>query len=256
MMDRFYYDRPQVMLQIPRITWGVQRIILLTFAMFVLQLVLHPLEVLVGRPGILVEYLGFHPAWFFYGCLWMPITYMFLHGGLLHVFMNMLWVFVFGPEVERLLGTRQFIRFYLLCGICGVLATLLPYLLWGKYTTVIGASGAAMGVLVAFAMINPDRQFFLFPFPIPITAVWLVILVVLFNVIALSGGTSNISVATHFGGMLTGAFLMKAIPLYYRSRWGGFRTGVSRSEKPFSREDFMAERLRQAIERIFQNKSR
>lgn len=253
-MEHFTYQQPRMSLQLPRITWGVQRLILLNVGIFTVQLLLHPLEVFLNLQGLLVDFFGFQPAWLFRGYLWMPLTYMFLHGGLMHLFMNMLWLFVFGPDVERLLGTRQFIRFYLGCGALGVLATLFPYLLGGQYANVIGASGAAMGVLVAFAMMDPQRQFYMFPLPVPITAVWLVILVVLFNLLTLRAGASNVSVATHFGGMLSGAFLMKAIPIYHRWRFQGARIRLYDAETPET--DRVSERLREAVDKIFRNRER
>lgn len=255
-MDQYYYQQPRMTLQMPRITWGVQRLILLNAAVFMVQLVLGPLETLFNLSGVVTNLLGFQPALFFRGFLWTPITYQFLHGGLMHLMMNMLWVFMFGPEVERLLGTRQFIRFYLACGAVGVLATVLPYLLGAPYAPVIGASGAAMGVLVAFAMIDPKRQFYLFPLPVPITAVWLVILVVIFNLVTAGGGSSNISVATHFGGMLTGGILMKAIPAYHRWRFQGVKLHLYNGDEEAANADPVSERLREAVDRIFRNRKK
>ena len=255
-MEEFHYQQPRMALQLPRITWGVQRLILLNVAVFAIQLAAMPFEAFLGWQGILVDYFGFQPAWFFRGFLWLPFTYQFLHGGLMHLFMNMLWLFVFGPDVERLLGTRQFIRFYLACGAIGVLATVGPFLLTGQYATVIGASGSAMGVLVAFAMMDPQRQFYMFPLPVPITAVWLVILVVLFNLVTLSAGASSISVATHFGGMLAGAFLMKAIPMYHRWRFQKPRLRLYEQDGSDPERDRTSERLREAVDRIFRKRDR
>lgn len=231
-MQQYTFQQPRMMLQMPRVTWAVQRLILLNVVVFAIQLIFKPLETWLilqtgARSMTLLYWFGFHPGMLFLGRIWTPITYQFLHGGLMHLFMNMLWLFVFGPEVERLLGSRQFIRFYLACGAIGVLATMGPYVLSGEYAAVIGASGAAMGVLVAFAMIDPQRQFFLFPLPVPITAIWLVILVVFFNLIAMRAGDSNVSVATHFGGMAAGFCLMKAIPLYHR--WRREHAGTQRN---------------------------
>lgn len=256
MMEQYYYQQPRTTLQIPKITWGVQRLILLNAAIFAVQLAVRPLEVLFGFTGVLEHFLGFQPALFFHGFIWTPLTYQFLHGGLMHLFMNMLWLFFFGPDVERLLGTRQFVRFYIGCGVIGVLATLGPYILGGEYATVIGASGAAMGVLVAFAMIDPQRQFFLFPLPMPITAVWLVILVVVFNLVTAGAGNSSISVATHFGGMFAGWFLMKAIPKYHRWRYQGRGLHLYDADGTASGTDFVGERLRDAVDRIFRNKDK
>jgi len=72
---------------------------------------------------------------------------MYLHNGLLHLFMNMLWLFFFGPEVEHTLGTRQFVRFYILCGMLGVLFTFIPMRLFDENVSVAGASGARHGRL-------------------------------------------------------------------------------------------------------------
>ncbi len=250
-MRQYTFQQPRMMLQMPRITWAVQRLILLNAAIFALQLALRPFETwLILRYGAsnatLLHWFGFHPGLLFLGRVWTPVTYQFLHGGLMHLFMNMLWLFVFGPDVERLLGSRQFVRFYLACGALGVLATMGPFLLSGEYATVIGASGAAMGVLAAFAMIDPERQFFLFPLPVPITATWLVILVVLFNLLALRAGDSNTSVATHFGGMVAGYVLMKAIPLYHH--WKRTREG----KRPDSRDG--EEKIGEVVDNIFKFK--
>ena len=201
-----------------RITYTVQRLILANCAVFGLQLLL---DVFFGPRvahgafaappgGIFARWLAFWPAGFLAGALWQPFTYMFLHGGLLHLFLNMLWLFFFGKDVERALGTRAFLRFYLTCGAVGVLATFIPAMLWGG-ASVTGASGAVMGVLVAFAVINPEREFFLFPIPMPINARALVLIVIAMNVL-LAFQPGNTSVATHFGGMAVGFLYMKAIP--------------------------------------------
>jgi membrane associated rhomboid family serine protease len=94
---------------------------------------------------------------------------------------------------------------------------------------VVGGSGAVMGVLIAFAMTNPDREFYLIPLPVPINARALVLIVVLLNVMSAVSGT-NTSVATHFGGMLTGFAYMKLAPVF--RRWRG-----TRARKPPDDED-------------------
>ncbi|NIA15605.1 MAG: rhomboid family intramembrane serine protease, partial [Nitrospiraceae bacterium] len=158
-----------------RVTHAVQRLILLTCATFALQLILdipfgRPLRIGAGAApgGFISSWLAFQPSTVVRGALWKPFTYLFLHGGLMHLFFNMLWLFFFGPDVERALGTRQFYRFYFVCGALGVFATFLT--LGGRLAevSVVGASGAVMGMMVAFAMVNPERQFFLFPLPVPV----------------------------------------------------------------------------------------
>ena len=221
-----YYESELPHVQQPRMTWAVQRLIFANTAVFAGQLLLDipfglPVRLagFMGPPGgSLVSLLAFQPMSLLSGMLWKPLTYMFLHNDLTHLFFNMLWLFFFGPEVERVLGTRQFIRFYLLCGAVGVLATFAPLLFWGDDVSVTGSSGAAMGVMIAFAMANPDRQFFLFPLPIPVTARALVIIIVAMNILmGFQGGATSVS--THLGGMAVGYGYMKLIPrLHERQR--------------------------------------
>ena len=96
-----------------RITYAVQRLILINTAIFAFQLLL---DIPLGYPivhgeisgppgGFVITWLGFQPGAFLNGALWKPVSYMFLHGGLMHLFLNMLWLFFFGPEVERTLGS-------------------------------------------------------------------------------------------------------------------------------------------------------
>ncbi|MCX5772287.1 MAG: rhomboid family intramembrane serine protease [Candidatus Hydrogenedentes bacterium] len=210
-----------------RITRAVQRLILLNSAVFAVQLLLDvPLGgvAMFGPPGgLIAENLSFQPVSFLVGMVWQPVTYMFLHGNLMHVFFNMLWLYFFGPDVERALGTRQFVVFYLLCGALGVMATFVPLVfqvalpfLQARNVSVVGASGAVMGVMIAFAIVNPHRQFFMFPIPVPINARMLVAIVIVINLLNAAPGSPT-SVATHFGGMAVGYAYMKFIP-YFRDR--------------------------------------
>lgn len=259
-MQQYYDQDMRMSFQMPRVTWAVQRLILLNALIFTVQLLLIPAETwLTMKTGssrlTLIHWLGFHPGRFYYGFIWTPLTYQFLHGGLMHLFMNMLWLFVFGPEVERVLGSRQFIRFYLACGALGVLATGLPYFLSGGYSPVIGASGATMGVLVAFAMIDPQRKFYMFPLPVPLTATWLVILVVLFNIMGISAGDRSTSIATHFGGMLTGGLLMKGIPMF--NHWRRERLAYKEQpQKSSDRDSDFNSKIGEAVDNIFRFKDK
>jgi membrane associated rhomboid family serine protease len=201
-----------------RITWGVQSILLATTAAFALQLLL---DIPFGRGGLLGgpvydEWLAFNPATLLHGYVWSPLTYIFIHFSLSHLFFNMLMLYFFGPDVERVLGTRQFISFYLLCGALGVMANFVAVSAGGS-VSVVGASGATLGVLVAFAFVEPDRKVILFPIPIPVTARALVIIFVVFNLMSAVGGGGTTSIATHFGGMVVGYLYMKYRPAF--SAW-------------------------------------
>ena len=113
---------------------------------------------------------------------WTFVSYMFVHGGLLHLLANMLMLYVFGTAVESRMGSRPFLLYYLYCGVGAalfsvLLAGLMPV---GPF---VGASGAILGVAVAFAMYWPDAELIVFPIPVPIKARTLVIALVVLDVI-------------------------------------------------------------------------
>src|SRR5688572_9209900 len=106
--------------------------------------------------------------------VWQLGTYMFLHGGLFHIIFNMLALWMFGTELERIWGTRYFLKFYFVCGVGAALLTvvfsLLPFDFAGALyrALIIGASGAIYGLLLAYALYFPNRpilMFLLFPVP-------------------------------------------------------------------------------------------
>lgn len=241
-----------------RVTWAVQRLILWTGAAYAAYLVALPLDALIVKSqGFdLLEHLAFTPGAFVRGELWQPVTYLFLHGGLMHLAVNMLTLFFFGPDVEREIGTPQFFRMYFFCGVISVLATLLPFILNGHNPGVVGASGAVMGILVGFVMIDPQRQVFLFPFPVPITAFWMMIFIVGINIISSLQG-SGISVETHFGGMAAGYVYMKYLPRLERA-WRLRKFRVIPKPKPAPKDtgnpDF--DKLGKVVNDILKDKER
>ena len=108
--------------------------------------------------------------------LWRPLTYMFVHdpGGFGHILFNMLALWMFGVDLERRWGTQAFARYYLVTGLGAGLSQLVISLLpfegtAGLYTvSVVGASGAVYGVILAWALLFPHRQvLFMFVFPLP-----------------------------------------------------------------------------------------
>ena len=149
---------------------------------------------------------------------WQPLTHMFMHGGFWHILFNMYTLVMFGSVVERALGTKDYIIFYLITGLGAVaLHTGVEWLeityLGGSLaaammTPMVGASGAIYGVLVAFAMLYPNaRMTLIFP-PITLDAKWWVgIFVALELLLGITGSQVSIAHFAHLGGALFG-FLM------------------------------------------------
>jgi membrane associated rhomboid family serine protease len=146
---------------------------------------------------------------------WQLVTYAFLHGSYLHIFGNMFALLIFGPDVERLFGTRYFILFYFVCAISAALAqmvvtTIVP----NAFGPTIGASGAIFGILLAYGMAFPRRQL-LFMFVIPIRAWLFVTLYGLFELyMGVFGYEQGVAHFAHIGGMVGGYLLIR----YWRAR--------------------------------------
>jgi membrane associated rhomboid family serine protease len=152
---------------------------------------------------------------------WTIITYMFLHGGFGHIFFNMLALYFFGPPVEQRMGGNRFITLYLVSGIVGALFSIVLGI------PVIGASGAVMGVSLAFARFWPRQQVLIWGV-LPIEARWLVIIYAAIDVLGFAGyGTRGIANLAHLGGF-AGALLYL---LYLERRQGARRFKTATTPK-------------------------
>jgi membrane associated rhomboid family serine protease len=139
------------------------------------------------------------------GRIWQVVTYMFLHGGPLHIIVNMLCLAVFGGEIEDALGTRRFLWLYFGCGILGGLGWLV--LSGSGLSYCIGASGAVFGVLGTFAALFPERRITLLVFfvlPVTMTARTMAIGLGLVAVLSTIWDRGNIAHAAHLGGGVAG----------------------------------------------------
>ena len=140
---------------------------------------------------------------------WQIGTYAFLHGSFEHLFFNMLGLWMFGSELEQVWGRRRYLEFYAASVVAAALTQLLVNYVLGNGAPTIGASGGLFGLLLAFAMIFPNRIILLF-FVIPMKAKYLVIL---YGLIELYQGAyvMNTGVAhfAHLGGMLGGLLMLR-----------------------------------------------
>ncbi|MGD8726642.1 MAG: rhomboid family intramembrane serine protease [Gemmatimonadales bacterium] len=140
---------------------------------------------------------------------WTPVSYMFLHGGFLHLAFNMLMLFFFGPAVEERMGSQRFAAYYLVAGLGGA-ALSFGLMVTTPVAMVYGASGAVFGVALAFAIYWPDAPVYVFPLPMPIKAKWLVIfLATLSLVAAIMGARDGVGHLAHLGGFLFGFLFLR-----------------------------------------------
>ena len=174
---------------------------------FFAQMIVRPLTETFG----LIPMLVVRNLW-----VWQLGTYMFLHGGLFHILFNMLALWMFGAELERLWGTRYFLKFYFVTGIgAGLLTVLFALLPFGPsqqlyQSNIIGASGAIYGLLLAYAMYFPDRPIYMyFLFPIPAKFFVLIMGAIAFYA-SFSGASGGVANATHLSGLLVAYLYLKS----------------------------------------------
>lgn len=146
--------------------------------------------------------------------LWQLGTYMFLHAGIFHLLFNMLALWMFGTELERIWGTRYFVKFYLLTGIgAAVLTVIAAFLPFGfavalRHSIVVGASGAIYGLLLAYALYFPDRPIYMYMvFPIP--AKYFVMIMGALAFYSSLSDNSGVASTAHLGGLIVGYVLLK-----------------------------------------------
>lgn len=202
-------------------------------------------------PGM-TNLFGLHYWQASYFHIYQFITYMFMHGGLTHLFFNMFALWMFGCVMERTWGPQRFLTYYLVCGIgAGFIQELAQFgslfldlssqgatigqilriesilpggsMMLNGWTTV-GASGSIYGILLAFGMTYPEERMFIFPLPVPIKAKWFVIgyaAIELF--LALSNSSDGVAHVAHLGGMLFGFFLIRHWRSVARSHRSSFQ---------------------------------
>ena len=141
---------------------------------------------------------------------WQFVTHMFMHGNFMHIFFNMWSLFVFGPLLERLWGSKKFLIFYFVCGLGAALCHELVLLSQPlSNIPTVGASGAIYGLLLGFGMLYPNYVLTLVFPPVSLKAKWFVIIFAAIEMLTGILGTSDgVAHFAHLGGMLFGLILI------------------------------------------------
>jgi membrane associated rhomboid family serine protease len=206
-MNTYFFGGP--------ITRAVKALIIVNVGVFLLQVASHFLG-----SNLIALYFGLIPARITEDLmLWQLVTYMFLHGGVFHIFFNMLTLFMFGNELERYWGTPRFLKYYFITGIGAGLCSWVvsPHSL----SVVIGASGAIYGLLLAYGVTYPNRVVYI-NFLFPIKVKWLVIIMGAMAFISSIGGSEpGIASIAHLGGMVIGYLFLRGEDWYDKYRYFG-----------------------------------
>lgn len=183
----------------------IRGLILANVVVFLLSIIAGHL----GMGGTTFTVFGLTPTNFWRGMLWQPVTYLFLHVGLMHILFNMLCLWWFGQEIEAQWGPRAFLTYYLVCGIgAGLCVAIVGF---GSAIPTVGASGAIFGLLLAFAILFPDR-IILFMFLFPMKAKYAAALFGLIELAILVGSGPNaggVSQVAHLSGAVVGFFYLR-----------------------------------------------
>ena len=197
-MSEFRYTRPN---SFPPI---VKNLIIINVLVFVAQLVL-------DAQFNLTDKLALYPFGTPQFRPYQIATHMFTHSPSLifHILFNMFGLWMFGKELENRWGPKRFLFFYLVCGVGAAFAHLAVEAYTGNYSAAVGASGAVMGILAAFAYLFPNTELFIMFIPFPVKAKWAVLGLIAIDLFSGVGGRGdNVAHFAHLGGAITGFLLV------------------------------------------------
>jgi membrane associated rhomboid family serine protease len=239
------------------ITPGVKLIVLVCTGAFAVQV----LALLLGGPAAhnwILKWFALIPgAVTHLFRIWQPFTYIFLHDptSVWHILINMLMLWMFGRDLELIWGKRRFVNFFVLCGVgAGVIEIIVKTIpvFFGREASLvptIGASGAIFGILMANAILFPDRKIWLIPLPITIPMrPYVAVMGAIEFFSTLGSGGDNVAHICHLGGMLVAyIYLRRGSFLYsvrnsvtdwkYQRNRRRFQTYINKHKDPPSRPD-------------------
>ena len=183
--------------------------------------------------------------------IWQPFTYLFFHGGIWHVLINMFVLWMFGSELERIWGKGHFLKFYFVTGVGAGLVTMIFGL--NSMTPIVGASGAVYGVLLAYGLTYPNRTVYLYGI-IPIKSLWFVIGIGVIAFMSSFDNVSQISHLTHLSGMMIG-YLMLKHPVRFNDLWFTIRKRtleykIKHEEKKVSQHQAIEREIDRILDKI------
>jgi rhomboid family protein len=223
------------------ITPGVKLIVLICTGVFFLQTFL---SLTIGPLAVyhyVTQVFGLIPSAVTHGLrIWQPFTYMFLHGGLMHFLLNMLILWMFGRDLEAVWRKRRFLNYFFLCGVGAglieVIVKTIPVLFGRPPSDVptIGASGAIFGILIANAVLFPDRRIWLIPFPVMIPMrPYVAVMAAIEFFGTLGSGGDDVAHICHLGGMLVGYIYLRRGSFLYSVRNTFTDWKIQRNKKRF-----------------------
>ena len=192
------------------------------------------------RNDFFYRYLALSPEGIEHGFVWQLVTYQFLHAGFMHILLNSWAIYMFGREVEAMIGGKKFLALMFSSGIVGGILQVLVALVWPQYFggAVVGASACAFGLVAAYAMMFPDRELTLLIFFVIPVRMQAQTLLIASAVLALTGFAfpnvimPGVAHAAHLGGMAMGWFFVRKI---LQGDWSRLKGALRPAEKVLPR---------------------
>ena len=245
MRFQFQSDPGQVSYKPALFTDAIKILVSVNFGIFLLQTI-------ARTEGMFFPLFGLVPklVWSEF-MLWQPFTYLFFHGSIWHVLINMFVLWMFGSELERLWGKEHFLKFYFVTGVGAGLVTIIFGL--NSMTPIVGASGAVYGVLLAYGLTYPNRTVYLYGI-IPIKSLWFVIGIGVIAFMSSFDNVSQISHLTHLSGMVIGYLMLKR-PVRFNDLWFTIRKRtleykIKHEEKKVSQHQAIEREIDRILDKI------
>jgi membrane associated rhomboid family serine protease len=183
----------------------IKNLLIINGAVFFLMMLMQNI-IFRGVPAerVIIHYFALMPIESGNFQIWQLVTYQFLHGGFSHILFNMFALWMFGVEIENSWGSKKFLTFYLISGTgAGLLHMFLSPVLTGVGAPTIGASGSVYGIMIAFAMMFPERLVYIY-FLIPVKAKYLITFLIVMEFMLVDSASSGVAHLAHLGGALVG----------------------------------------------------
>ncbi|MBT3299661.1 MAG: rhomboid family intramembrane serine protease [Candidatus Marinimicrobia bacterium] len=226
-------------------TDAIKMLVTVNFAIFFLQY-------MSGQDQLFFKLFGLVPKdiWSSF-MIWQPISYLFFHGSIWHVLINMFVLWMFGSELERIWGKERFLKYYFITGIGSGLVTFTFNI--NSTIPVVGASGAVYGVLLAYGLMYPNRTIYLYGI-LPIKSIWFVVGIGIIAFFSSFSNATNISHMTHLSGMLIGFVFLRSRfrfkDVIFSIRKQALEYQIHREEKHNAKQKQMETDINQILEKI------